>query len=273
MGFKSPEHVTVDTRPLPKLIFSLLGAHVGRPAVVIGGGPSAPRQWDKAAANLDNPVLISANGHAFKLGTGADYIFCKDHRSTETKELMEPALREFDVPIVSRYYWADFRVVRWPVTGNSGMMAIGLAAMMGCCPIVPIGFDAYQNGTYFHNLTVTNVSLGRPEGHWRSRYQRLRDTLSGANVRAIDGPLEWVFPRFNPLEQYPRYEPVPVFERFRGMGSYAVRFLRSVLDPYDRRAEIPAGAIMAVTIDEQRSFLRTGCVELLSADGPRPGNA
>jgi len=250
-----------------------MGAHVGRPIVVIGGGPSAPRQWGAVAAHLHQPVRISANGHAFKLGTGADYIFCKDHRSTETHQLMEPALREHGVPLISRHYWADFRAVYWPVSGNSGMMAVALAALMGGSPIIPIGFDSYQNGTYFHNLAITNVSLGRSPGHWQMRYKRMRDSLAGAVVRPVDGPLADVYPRFDPAEALPPAEIPAAFAPYRTMRTHCVRFTAATTEQYDRRVTIPAGEIMAVNADECRRFMREGVAELIGDPPALPGEA
>src|SRR5574343_701570 len=81
-----------EALPMSALVSDLYRRHQDRLAIVVGGGPSAPEQLEKIGG-LSSPIVISANGHANKLGLVTDYVVCKDHTHTETKALMEPQLR------------------------------------------------------------------------------------------------------------------------------------------------------------------------------------
>ena len=183
----------------------------GRPIVVFGGGPSAPEWWTRLK-HLD-PLVIAANGHSAKLGVQPDYIVCKDDRHSETKEPMEPALRLIGAPILSPHVWADYRMEKWPTQGNSGQLAIAVAAFMGGCPILPIGMDCYQNGGYFHDLAARTVSHGRLESLWSSGITRLMRRLDGAVIRAVNRPLSATFRRYDPDEVLPEPKIPVVFDR------------------------------------------------------------
>lgn len=263
MGRAHEADVAVDQHALPvkRLIADLYGSAVRRPAIVVGGGPSAPAQLELLRPLLDTAAILSANGHAWKLGLGAHYVVCKDNRHTETGELMEPRLRPFGAPIIGRHYWADYRLPRWPVQGNSGMMALGVAALMGCAPIFPIGFDCYQNGTYFHDPDAKNVSRGLRDSLWRSRYQRLRAKLVTADIRLLDAsPLSVSFPRYVPGEP-PRGQIPPVFDFYRGMQTHYGRATRTFPQKQDPQVEVPAGTVFAMDGEELAFYRRTHCVE------------
>ncbi len=234
------------------LVSALYGAHTGRQILVVGGGPSAPSQLRQLS--LDNLIVISANAHAFKLGLTPDYIVCKDHQHTETKQFMEPALRPYGVPIVTRNHWGDFRIPHWPAQGNSGAMAIGLAALMGASLIVPIGMDGYQAGTYFHDLDAPNVSAGRPSGHWKSRFDRLRARLDGAVIRPVDGLMLQTFPAYKPGALLPKARIPFAFEMYKDMKAYHVAALPNCRELFDPRVEIPLGFVFPASADEARKL-------------------
>lgn len=184
---------------------ALHSKHLGQPIVVIGGGPSAPAAWASLPDYVKaNAVVIFANGHGFKLGLKPDYIVCKDDVHSETKEKMEPQLRAHGpYPIISRFEWADYNMSGIPAQGNSGQLAIAIAALMGGAPIIPIGIDGYgTDGTYFHDLAAVTCSNGRRESVWRSSMTRMSLRLEGAAIRSISGILTFMFPRFNPAERF-----------------------------------------------------------------------
>jgi hypothetical protein len=204
--------------------------------------------------------VFSANGHAQKLNVRADYIVCKDHTHTETRERMEPLLRPLGVPIIARHYWADYRLPFWPIQGNSGMMALGVAALAGCAPIFPIGFDCYQNGTYFHDPGAKNVSRGLRDSLWRSRYQRLQAKLLTADIRLLErSPLSVAFPQHTP-GMAPRGEIPPVFDAYRGMQTHYGRALRAFPMRQDPLTEVPKGIVFAMSGEELLFYTRTDCV-------------
>lgn len=257
-----------EALPMSALVSDLYRRHQDRLAIVVGGGPSAPEQLEKIGG-LSSPIVISANGHANKLGLVTDYVVCKDHTHTETKALMEPQLRTLNAPIASRHHWADYRLGNWPVQGNSGMMALGLAALLGCRPIIPIGFDCYQGATYFHDPEAKNVSQGLRESHWRSRYQRLSARLLGACIRPLDGFLTSVFPIFDPQEPLGRFCMPPALRVYENAITYRVKALRDFHAKYDPRVVIPKGYEFPMDSFEFAYYgTRLRCVGILdSAEG------
>ena len=196
---------------------TLYAKHIGRPIIVIGGGPSAPAQWmGLPDSTKEDAVLVFANGHGFKLGLKPDYIVCKDDVHTETNKPMEPQLRAHgNYPILARFEWADYVMVKWPTQGNSGQLAIAAAALMGGKPIIPIGFDCFQGDTYFHSHNAKNVSHGRSDGVWRSSMTRMMLRLEGAVIRPPSGLLTFTFRTYNPSERLPAPVIPAVFDRYR----------------------------------------------------------
>jgi hypothetical protein len=271
VGSPYPADVPVgdETLPVATLAGTLYRAFEGRPALVVGGGPSAPAEYSFATAWLPRPLIVSANGHAAKLGAYPDFIVCKDHRHTETGELMEGLLRPIGAPIVSRHYWADYRLTGWPIQGNSGLMALGFAVMLGCRPVIPVGFDCYQNGTYFHAPDAKNVSVGLRETIWDSRMKRLAGRLEGAPIRPLAGPLSRVFPRFDPTERFARFHMPVALEAYEQVSSTWVRVLRPFQLRGEKTVEVPAGRVLPVDGAELRAALLGGHVEILDS-APAP---
>lgn len=270
MGRANEEDVPVDPRPLPvaRLASDLYGRRVGRPAVVIGGGPSAPDQYRRVISAGYNPVVISANGHAAKLGVRPDFIVCKDHVHTETKELMEPQLRALGVPIVARHYWADYRLPSWPIQGNSGIMALGFAAMMGCAPIFPVGFDCYANGTYFHAPDAPNISVGLRESHWRNRYQRLRAKLVTADIRLLDpSPLAAGFPLHSAHAEPKQWRIPPAFDGYADVRTSYVRSKKKAPMKQNIGVIVPPGYTFPVDDEELRYYLHGDYADLVDNPG------
>ena len=270
MGASHAGDLPVDQEALPvsQLVGALYRKFEGRPALVVGGGPSAPAQYAEVISALHNPVVVSANGHAAKLGLQPDFVVCKDHQHTETKELMEPALRAIGAPLVSRHYWADYRLSGWPIQGNSGMMALGFAVMLGCRPVVPIGFDCYQNGTYFHDLTAKNISIGLRESMWESRYQRFARRLEGASIRPLAGPLCKHYPRFNPAGDNAPYHMPLALRPYETQRATWVRALRPFLIKGESSGEVPVGWVLPLDDAELRHAQAGGHVEILDSAPP-----
>jgi len=252
----------MDSHVLPtrRTVIDLYARHFGAPILVVGGGPSAPKQLLDIALefNVKSMVTISANAHAFKLDLSVDYIVCKDHEHTETKQPMQGLLSQYHRAIVARHYWADYRMQRWPTQGNSGMLAISLAAMMGGRPIIPIGIDGFQNGTYFHDLDSKNVSSGRREGHWKSRFDRLALRLKGAVIRSPGGFLNSVFKRYDRREALPAAEIPEIFRYLREAKPCYVKTLRDFTTPQDRQVTVPADYILASDDVEAGQLERLG---------------
>ncbi len=231
MGAAHAGHLAVDQEALPvaQLAGALYRKFEGRPAIVVGGGPSAPAQYAEVISALHNPVVISANGHAAKLGLKPDFVVCKDHRHTETKELMEPALRALGAPLVSRHYWADYRLTGWPIQGNSD----GLRPSM-----------------------------------WDSRYQRFARRLEGAPIRPLAGQLCKVYPRFNPAELFAQPHMPVALQSYATLRATWVRALKPFMLRGETSSEVPVGRVLPVDSAELAHAMTGGNVEILDRQGP-----
>lgn len=268
MGRENEGDVAVGESALPvgRLVSDLYNLFPGRPAIVVGGGPSAPDQTAQLAPIHRGMVVISANAHAAKLGLRPDFIVCKDHRHTETKELMEHTLRNEGrgAPIVARHYWADYRLPRWPIQGNSGLMALGFAALLGCEPIFPVGFDCYQGATYFHEHNAKNVSHGLRDSVWRSRAQRIAAKLATADIRLLGpSPLSAAFRQHNPLEPPRGHGIPPVLHFYAGMQTHYARARVPFAMRQDPSAEVPVGRIVPMDAEELAYHVRMDHVEIV----------
>ena len=169
-----------------KTLHDLSGAHKGRPAVVIGGGPSAPEQLKSCPADA---LYISANQHGCFLRR-CDYVYCAD----AVEERIN--LRESGVPIISPRPSADYQISEQRFSG-SGAMAAYCAWLMGCAPILLVGMDCYQGGTYFHDASAESVGKRIPLHRHLARWAPLV-ALAGNNFRVFSGPLVGLFLLYEP---------------------------------------------------------------------------
>jgi len=247
-----------------RLVGALYRAFENTPALVIGGGPSAPEQLQKVGHLA--PVVVSANGHAVKLGLTPHFVVCKDHVHTETKQLMEPSLRGIGAPIAGRQYWADYRMPEWPAQGNSGMMALGFAVLLGCRQVIAIGFDCYLGGTYFHDLEAKNVSKGLRPAMWNQRYRRLASKLEMSPIRSMDGPLTSVFQRYSPNERFEAFHMPVSLQGYKTMVGYTVRALQDLSMNHDSNVGVPKGTVFAVSPSELALLRRRWQIEIVDSD-------
>lgn len=220
---------------------AIAGSRPG-PILVVGGGMSTLQdltwlqEWKFSA-------VISANGHAFKIpDLGVDFIVCKDHYHSETKKRMEPQLREHGVPIISRHFWADYRLLEWHWQGNSGLMAIAVAAALGGGPIFPVGFDFYTKGTYFHDPNAKSIGIGKSMTETRRKILKIAEVTIGTEVRPVSGPLCEHFKQYPPHEFTKPYLEPYVLAHQRNESGYYVRSEADVMNlPFDPRAQILRG--------------------------------
>jgi hypothetical protein len=253
----------VVERALPiGLVSDLYGRHRGRPILIIGGGPSTPASFEKIRGDHDW-LIIGANAHAYKLGLTPTYVFCKDDVSTETKLPMEPTVRRPGVEVIGRHFWCDYRCQRWPITGNSGQMAIAVAALMGGCPIVPLGLDGFQNDTvYFHSeQPEKNVSLGRPIGYWEARHNKMAGNLQGAVIRSPGGPTARAWPKYRASESYPKPVIPLIFARYQGVKTHTVLTKRIRKPLQFGHVTIPSHATIIVDDQEKAALSKMGLLE------------
>lgn len=253
-----------DTR-LKYLISALYGANAGKPALVIGGGPSALQDLERVPG-WQAMLQISANGHGFKLpGAKPSFIFTKDdteylprpRKSNVRVRPMEPQMRVFDTPLISIQYWADYRCAEWKFQGNSGQHALAAAALMGSMPVIGVGFDCFQGQTYFHS-DGPNVSRGHPPDYWQQRFRKFRERFRGpANIRGVSGVLVEMFGKFKPSEDFSCAVIPPIFDFYRRCPTHRVRTTRAYRDP-GKTTQVPADYVLPVTAAEARRLCGAG---------------
>lgn len=152
----------------PVTVRELVHAHIGRAAVVMGGGPSLAKDIDRCPIGA---LYLSANDHGAKLlaerfDRRCDFLVALD----DIRDRLVP----WRAPIVGRYFWADYRILKFRLRNglqNSAMAAAWLARLMGCAPIIIAGVDCYDGGAYWHAPKAeSNGFTSTPKQHkasWR----------------------------------------------------------------------------------------------------------
>lgn len=231
----------MDSRSLP--IAGLAGIFRG-PILVVGGGMRAPSDL-AALGQREYAAVISANGHAFRIpGLSPDFIVCKDDRHTETGESMHERLIQYHTPIIGRHWWADYRLPEWPVSINSGLMAIAVAALLGGGPIYPVGFDFFTEGTYFYDPKAPNIGRGKRNNEIRRDIVKTAELVLGTQVKPVSGPLLDIFKSTAPETHY--REPALV-AKYRGMQGFRVGARREFALRFDLSARILPGSTFWVS--------------------------
>jgi len=179
------------------LLSSMKNKYKGKPAAILGGGPSLP---DDIKLLPKNCLLIAVNYHAL--------YYCKPtymvyNDTPDTNPLQQKAVDEhttihvspdptsdvkFDVPDV----WTGF---------FSSNTAAWFALFMGCNPVILCGMDCYQGDqVYFHEY---DRDYDPPCWHypvedhirpWREDGKHLLPHVE--RVRVMSGPLGRVFPMY-----------------------------------------------------------------------------
>lgn len=170
----------------------------GRPAAVLGGGPSLPGDMARLP---DGCVLIAVNYHALRLCQPDVMVYNDSPDTTPEMEVaveMAPQLGilkvsqdqassdvAFDVPVWTGYY--------------SSNTAAWLALWLGCEPVILCGMDCYQGErVYFHEYTIDVPSFHYPlDFHTRIWIEEGRKLLPNVErLRVMSGPLQQVFPAY-----------------------------------------------------------------------------
>ena len=172
----------------------LRGVHKGRPAVVLGAGPSLPEQLKDMP---EGAILISINERP-PLLVDCDFIVFFDFNTG-------PLIENFSGARISPFknfsdYWLGNDV--W-FNGFSGSMAIYLACYMGCDPVILMGMDCYQGDKeYFTDKepgswksTGCHSTLAEHLHAWR---QAFKNCPNPQVIRAAGGPLVEVFGKWEP---------------------------------------------------------------------------
>lgn len=170
--------------------------YAGRPAAILGGGPSLPEDIKRLPAEC---ILIAVNYHALFLGP-VDYMVYND--APDSDPLLERAVKEHRVSLVSPDPTSDvlFDVPVW--TGfYSSNTAAWFALWMGCDPVILCGMDLYQGEKkYFHATDRDAPTFHYPlYDHMRPWIEDGRNLLPHVErLRVMSGPLGQVFPLYEP---------------------------------------------------------------------------
>lgn len=178
--------------PMKELLSSMRDRFAGRPAAVLGGGPSLPADLRRLP---DDCLLIAVNHHAF-YHCRPDFMVYNDHQDGRDK-LFEQAVRNPRAVRVSPEPTSDvvFDVPVW--TGfYSSNTAAWFALWLGCSPVILCGMDLYQGQTtYCH-------PVGRDEPQWHYPLEHhLRPWAEECKLKvphperlvAMSGPLTNIF--------------------------------------------------------------------------------
>ena len=174
---------------------SLCDSFTGRPAAVLGGGPSLPADMQKLPPDC---ILIAVNYHAFHI-CEPKYIVYNDHPQHDPRLaefVFEPkAIRVSPEPTSDVIFDVDV----W--TGfYSANAAAWFALWMGCEPVILCGMDLYQGDKlYCHPYDGPDVPCFHYplEHHIRPWIEEGRNLLPHVErLRAMSGPLVNVFGQF-----------------------------------------------------------------------------
>lgn len=224
----------------------LVHCHVGRPGVVLGGGPSMPAQIERCPQDA---VWISANDHGAKFRE-VDYLCAIDRG-------MEKPVRRFGKPVLSIREWADYRILENPAPSSGILGAFSLWAM-GCAPIVLLGMDCYQAGTYAEDPEAFSTGRQHPLHEHLGRWRRFLATYPGMFRTMGETALAEVVPEYHPGEAVP--PPLPADEIRRRIAGPRIRFLqtctlrRKRFQPGDE-AEVRLKDAMKAVTDRQARYL------------------
>lgn len=248
--------------PVQRVISELFGKYAGKPILVIGGGPSVAKDLPALPADFRPALVLSANEHGTKQERfHVDYIVNCDKTHCIRHIAMEPWLRQFGVPLINKWSWADVRLEDWNFNGNSGTTAVALAAVLGGSPIVVTGIDLYATGrNYFYDTTVgltpekrrlaAKPIITQPD----RRLRPLGDFVGKAHIRPMSGVMTTRWPRFHPGEPLGPPPVLPYVTAQRKVGDY--RVVKGF--PFGNADVVQSGTVLRLTESEAAQHVRAG---------------
>ncbi len=200
---------------MAKPLTDLFQTYYGKPALMVGGGPSARIDLPRLEAEGFKPGLVlSANQHGFYQGHyKVDFIVNVDKLHCAKRVKMEDFLRPYGVPIINQHTWADYRLIEWRFAANTGITAIAVASLLGCWPVVVVGCDLFGTGrTYFHDPDhadrTPRPKTGAPSHYAKQRIKDLQRWSGDYPIRPVSGPLAEFFPPWRADEEFKTPKPV-----------------------------------------------------------------
>jgi hypothetical protein len=202
-------------------ITSMHNIHAGRPAAILGGGPSLPADIKKIPSSA---ATFGCNDHALHIGILPWYLVinddpaCKPHLLQAMLEfkgkvikpndikaepankprqlqavrqfkgtVISPNIQHTDIDLSGVDYWHDL----------TSMTACWIAEYMGCAPIYLCGMDLYQGAAkYCHDKddgiakAIYDRTLEQHLAHWRKAFTHLQHP---EQLIAVSGPLVELF--------------------------------------------------------------------------------
>lgn len=202
----------------------LVMKHKGARICVMGGGPTLAAD----IAQVEADVWISANQHGAALRP-VDYVVAMDNLHTIQRVLMLDIIREHtDAPIIGPWHWCDYGITNYPLAPRlmfTGIVAHWLAGMMGGHPVILAGYDCYggKHRTFAHHKEYV-------------------PHMANTQVRVVSGPLQEVWPAYDPEEVLPEFVVPDDLDIEREHG-VTVKVIKPV--PI-RGIEYPVGTVLRV---------------------------
>lgn len=219
--------------PLYQTLRPLIHAHLGRPALIMGGGASLLQAFPSFPPNA---VHISVNDHGCRfmrhtlgIDRQPDYIVACDRIERQVRFDVRPpgTGAPWRVPLISRWMFADYRML-FSVAPNSGVAAAWAARLMGCAPIILAGMDLYVGPTYFDAPTAISSGRNVPPAEHRQRWYRLSKYPGMYRTLGGDDVLASHFGVYDPAEPV-RLPPPPVSQLAFELQRYRVRLTADAL--------------------------------------------
>lgn len=175
----------------------------GRPAAVLGGGPSLPGDMAKLPAGC---ILIAVNEHAQRI-CEPDFMVFNDVPD-QHPELMEVINLTKAIKLSEHQQYSDIEtdVHPWSYCYSS-TMAAWLGCWLGCNPVILCGMDCYQGEkAYFHEwdapVPAKNFGLDFHLRPWKE--EGVHKLPHVERVKVMSGPLASVFGKYEGT-----YPPAP----------------------------------------------------------------
>jgi len=169
----------------------------GRPAAVLGGGPSLPGDLKRLPKDA---ILISVNNHALYF-CEPDYLVFMDIPNPQEFPELAQAVERFDGFRVSQTPLSDIYVksVKYWDGGFSSTLATWFALYIGCDPVILCGMDCYQGEVkYAHpRPDFYHPALDAPLiNHLNAWKPALENCPHPERIKAMSGPLVEIFGKY-----------------------------------------------------------------------------
>ena len=115
--------------PYQVSVHSMLDAHAGKPALIVGGGPSTPHEMAIALTQVVDPIIFSVNQHGFLLKDTPTprYSVCIDNLydrpipiGNDVLTVLPKLAHANNAFVITPRHWADIRIYEQPANNKIG---------------------------------------------------------------------------------------------------------------------------------------------------------